>query len=302
MNFKQLECFVKLSETLNFSETANELYMTQPAVTHSIRNLEEELGMPLFVRNKRNVVLTSSGISFYKDAKDILTKTNIAIAKAKKAAKEINPTISIGYYGTFFEFEYLSSVIREFHTRFPNAQLYLHKSDILNKKEELLSNKLDVLFTHSHNCQNYSNIMFQPLLKGYYACIMAKECELAGETKIHVAQLKEVSLIFLNPVQCTPEISELYNEILTSLSCPGLHINYADSPMDGYLMVKAGLGIAVMPNFVFEGNYDVQIIPLEIPEQLTFGIACLKNDTRKEIREFIKCAEECIAGYSLKQM
>ncbi len=294
MNFKQLECFVKLAETLNFSETADLLYMTQPAVTHLIKNLEEELDITLFVRNKRSVTLTPSGMSFYKDVKDILTKTNIAVAKAKKVSKECSPTISIGYYGTFFELEYLPYVIREFHKKLPKVQLYLRKLETLDRKEDLLANKQDILFTQPFQ-KNNPNIVFRPLLKGNYSCILPRNHKLEKESSISIDQLAGSPLIFLNPVQCTHDISELNHKILSGLSTPTPDISYADSPMDGYLMAKSGLGIAIMPSFIFEKDYDVSIVPLDAPIQSTFGIAYLKNDTRPEILQFIECAEQCIA-------
>ena len=59
MNTTQLECFVAVAEHLNFSRASEELKMTQPAVSHQIRTLEEELGVKLFMRTSKNVSLTS---------------------------------------------------------------------------------------------------------------------------------------------------------------------------------------------------------------------------------------------------
>ena len=58
MNTTQLECFVTVAECLNFSKAAVSLKMTQPAVSHQIRSLEEELEVKLFRRTSKNVSLT----------------------------------------------------------------------------------------------------------------------------------------------------------------------------------------------------------------------------------------------------
>ena len=68
MNTTQLECFLAVAEHLNFSRASEELKMTQPAVSHQIRTLEEELGVKLFMRTSKNVSLTSEGIRFLPDA------------------------------------------------------------------------------------------------------------------------------------------------------------------------------------------------------------------------------------------
>ena len=71
MDIKQLECFVSVAKTLNFSQTAQQLYLSQPAVTGQIKSLENELDIILFQRNKRTVKLTSAGYMFYHEVKQI---------------------------------------------------------------------------------------------------------------------------------------------------------------------------------------------------------------------------------------
>ena len=72
MNTIQLECFVAVAEHMNFSRASEELKITQPAVSHQIRTLEEELGVKLFKRTSKSVSLTPEGIQFLPDAELIL--------------------------------------------------------------------------------------------------------------------------------------------------------------------------------------------------------------------------------------
>ena len=62
MNTIQLECFIAVAQHMNFSRAADELKITQPAVSHQIRTLEEELDVKLFKRTSREVALTPEGI------------------------------------------------------------------------------------------------------------------------------------------------------------------------------------------------------------------------------------------------
>ena len=61
MNLNQLEAFVKIANNNSFSQTAKELYLTQPTVSAYISNLEKELGVKLFSRSTKEVVLTEAG-------------------------------------------------------------------------------------------------------------------------------------------------------------------------------------------------------------------------------------------------
>lgn len=81
MNTIQLECFLAVSENLNFARAAEQLHITQPAVTHQIHSLETELNTRLFVRTTRSVELTPAGFAFISDASDILGRTRAAKAR-----------------------------------------------------------------------------------------------------------------------------------------------------------------------------------------------------------------------------
>lgn len=72
MNTIQLECFVTAAEHLSFSKASQVLKITQPAVSHQIQSLEEELDVKLFDRTGRNVSLTPEGFLFLADARLIL--------------------------------------------------------------------------------------------------------------------------------------------------------------------------------------------------------------------------------------
>ena len=77
MNTVQIECFLAVSEHLNFSRASEALKITQPAVSHQIQTLEEELGVKLFKRTSKSVSLTPEGIQFLPDA-ELILKTVIS--------------------------------------------------------------------------------------------------------------------------------------------------------------------------------------------------------------------------------
>ena len=72
MNTTQLECFLAVAETLNFSKAAEMVNISQPAVSHQISSLEAELGVRLFLRTNKSVQLTKEGLIFIGDAETIV--------------------------------------------------------------------------------------------------------------------------------------------------------------------------------------------------------------------------------------
>ena len=81
MNTFQLACFVAVAHTLSFARAAEQLHVTQPAVTHQIKVLEQELGTALFYRSTRSVALTKNGQLFLEDARQILELEHRAKAR-----------------------------------------------------------------------------------------------------------------------------------------------------------------------------------------------------------------------------
>lgn len=78
MNIKQIEYFIDLSTSLSFTKTAQHFYISQTAITKQIHNLEEELGITLFIRDKKKVEITPEGILFLTHAKSIIKEIDIA--------------------------------------------------------------------------------------------------------------------------------------------------------------------------------------------------------------------------------
>ena len=88
MNIKQLEAFVRIVKNKCFSQTAKELYLTQPTVSSYISSLEEDLGVQLFTRTTKEVRTTEEGEKIYLYAKDIVNLSHKILGTFKEEQKE----------------------------------------------------------------------------------------------------------------------------------------------------------------------------------------------------------------------
>ena len=96
MNTTQLECFMAVANFLNFSRAAEQLRITQPAVSHQINTLEDELGTKLFFRTSKNVRLTQAGHLFTQYAGEILKLTGLSKARVSECQETIPQRMGIG--------------------------------------------------------------------------------------------------------------------------------------------------------------------------------------------------------------
>ena len=91
MNTTQLECFMEVANFLNFSRAAERLRITQPAVSHQISTLEDELGVKLFHRTSKSVRLTPAGDLFTQYAGEILKLSRLSKARIKEPPQSEPP-------------------------------------------------------------------------------------------------------------------------------------------------------------------------------------------------------------------
>ena len=289
MHIKQLECFVQLAETLSYSRTAELLYITQPTVTHQINTLEDELGLKLFIRTKRKVELTPAGVSFYNDMKDVLTRTNIAIGKAKHYAHIFKSNISIGYEGNV-EVKKLPDILYAFKNKFPQVHMYLKIAEFKEKRNLFTNNNLDLIFTVKESIADLTGIEYKELFQSKFVCVVPKDHIFALETLISVEDLKDQSLIILDPLKCPAEMARVQKNI--QVQCPDSTVYVSDSALISYTMIKGRLGIAVMPDFVCPEDDSLSIIPMDTADSISYGIAWHKKYDREEIKGFVSITKE----------
>ena len=123
MNTVQLECFVAVAEYLNFSKASRELKITQPAVSHQIQTLEEELGAKLFNRTSKSVTLTPEGSLFLPDAQLIL-KTALT-AKGRLGSRDHFISLELGCHN-YMELNLFPPILKKLSEEFPLLRPNIH--------------------------------------------------------------------------------------------------------------------------------------------------------------------------------
>lgn len=289
MDIKQLECFIHLAENLSFSATAQIMYQSQPAVSSQIKSLETELGVNLFQRTKRRVYLTSAGESFYHDIKEILELLNQAKIKAKYNERKYLSKYTITYEENFLAVKFLSKLVFEFKKIHPEIFLELKVTSFKRKNQLYLENKSDFMFTVYEGIENLPDLIFEQLYVGHYVCVMPKSHELSMHKSIPLKELSEHNLVLLNPINAPEEMKRMFKKIENNVSISSKI--YCDSVFSGYTLVKGGLGIAVMPDFVCLEDREVVVVPISMDEYISYGIAWNKKNTSKAIDDFIKTAK-----------
>ena len=137
MNTTQIECFLAVAQTLNFTQAAKSIFISQQAISKYISNLEEELGVRLFIRRHNEIELTAAGI-YYRDLwNGWLNRIRLTVASCKQMRERMSLTLRVGisiWIDPFGEIDsgfssfrkshpYTTFKVRQYHNRPLIAQL-----------------------------------------------------------------------------------------------------------------------------------------------------------------------------------
>lgn len=150
MEFRHLRCFVTLADELHFGRAAERLAMTQPPLSVSIRQLEEHVGTPLFVRDSKGVRLTAAGHAFRSQAQALLERADLACQLAREVGGGVTGHLRVGVVGSLL-FGGLPQWLREFGASHPGIEVCLIERNSREQLEMLQRGELDLGFVFSRH-------------------------------------------------------------------------------------------------------------------------------------------------------
>ncbi|TSA83153.1 LysR family transcriptional regulator [Deinococcus detaillensis] len=143
MELRHLRHFVALAEEQHFGRAAERVYVVQQALSNSIKNLEDEVGVPLVLRTTRKVQLTPAGKEFLEAARATLGEADKVIERARRAARGEVGRLTLGFVSGLV-FGGLPEVVRTFRQRYPNVSVELRELTAQEQEEGLRSSQLDI--------------------------------------------------------------------------------------------------------------------------------------------------------------
>ena len=284
MNTDHLKCFILVAENLSFARAAEALYISQPAVTKQINALEQELGVTLFIRSTRHVELTSAGMSFYKDAKDIVQKLQMTMDRVK-CQGAVSDSLRIGL-STPAALTYLTPILKRYHAQFPEVRPDI---EILSYKAILsmfLDNKLDVLFYYKENMPQKAGIAFKELEKECFVCLLPKDHPFAVRDSLSIQDLREEAIVASNPLSAPLSMASVQQRLLENH--PAEKVLYCSSIEIAHSMVASGFGISVLPESLSVKSHEYVKVPLEGKNQLSFGVFYYRRNTNSAMKNFVQ--------------
>jgi DNA-binding transcriptional LysR family regulator len=246
MNFYQLVYFRKVAETKSISRAADELLITQPAVSKQVRALEEELGEKLFDRIGKKVFLTKTGQVLLVHADKILRSMEEAKTAVRDLSEECSGELVIGT-SDHISLHRLPGILKSFITSFPKVDLKLrcHRSETI--LEMVGKNLVDLGVITLPKVS--SNLVSKVIWKDPMYLVFPKSHPLAGLKKIRLRDIAGYGMIL--PETGTTTRKEIDAAFTKKRLIPHvtMEVAYIET-IKG--LVKVGLGISVLPDKAVE--------------------------------------------------
>lgn len=285
MNTVQLECFIAVAEHLNFSRASELLRITQPAVSHQIRTLEEELGVKLFKRTSNSVALTSEGIQFLPDA-ELILKT-AASAKERLERHENFIPFEVGCHN-YMELPLLPPILRKLSEEFPLLRPSVRIVPFPSLIGLVENQKLHAAFGIEEG-QKKSSLYFRELYSAPFACVCYPEHPLA-QYKSLTKDMLSGSMVACSPRQISTSVFAVQSRSLSHLSPEQQY--FAESIESVFTLIKARLGYTLYPDVPPARDPGLCYIPVTDLPALPFGIYYRYDNDHPVLKRFLKLCSD----------
>ena len=288
MNLRQMYIFKEVCEELSFTRTAKKLYMTQPAVSHVISDLEKEIGGKLFERIGRKIYLTGTGeILLHKVVRII--ELHEDLENGFKDQEEL-VTIRIGSGITIANF-WLHKWIKEWRQKYERTPLKIQVDSAANIEEKLLNNEIDIALMEGaiHNKQLISHEVSSYEMS--VICSSNHDFAKSGRSEITVEEF------VAQPLLLREKGSAIRDTLDSALLLKHIYVDPMMTSVNSQALiqaVKCDFGISVLPDLlVTQQVKEGDIVKLAIKDMrlLNYNSICYHQDKYlpKPLQWFIDC-------------
>jgi DNA-binding transcriptional LysR family regulator len=272
MDIRQLRYFVEVVRNNGFGRATEVLHVTQPAISRGIKELEEELGHPLLIREPRSVRLTDEGEIFLRHARLVLQQLGNLRSELRDAGTVISGTLRVGLPpvigSTFF-----AEVITSFRARCPQVDLQIVEFGTNEMENALREGMVEIAAAMLP--LNEQEFDIQRFTTDTLVLVVGRKHAFAARREVRVAHLASESLVLLSE-------DFRINDLIRS-AC-GLHgfapdVAGRSSHVDLVIaMVRAGMGVTIFPRSMWNkfARRELVAIPLVEPK-LSYEVALVRH-------------------------
>lgn len=264
MEIKNIEAFLLLSRSLNFTKSAEQMFLSQSAFSRQISRLEEELGCQLFNRTKRIVELTEFGKSFLVYAEKIVSEYNKCMYRLH-CGYEKQSTLRLGMLNDLID-ETFPKILRHFLRENPEIEVKYSDNAMSTLITKLLRDELDCVYTLSYEADRIPELSSYMVRSEFLNVVISKIHPLANRDFLRMEDLSESQFIIIEPD--TYNLGMLHNNYLCQRAGFTPNVSAIVSNVNSLMMlVDSNIGIGLVSETAKKSAPEgVRFLPIESDE------------------------------------
>ena len=248
-----MRCLVRASETLNYSQTAREMYISQSAVTQQVSSAETEFNVKIFEKDGKKIRLTEAGSIIVSGLRNILSTYDSTLVQAQRVNQMTNE-LRIGYHGPM-NWGTFPALLAEFKEQMPQIRLSVCTDHWVVLVHDLNQGLLDLVFTEAKEMEQYPQLSSEFLFQDIPCICMSTKNPLCEKTVLYPCDLAGENLIMTNSMQPSISMSTVY-EGLTSCGIDMGNAQFVNQLQIAVTMAAANIGITFIPSSFKVNEYS----------------------------------------------
>lgn len=286
---KQMDFVLELSRTLNFNRAAENLFISQPALSYQIKMLEEEVGFRIFCRKGKSVQLTPAGAQFVMSLQNIRTELQRAVEQGQTFSSRYTSSISIGVSVRSMLLRLPDALVRFAETH-PSTEVVPY-FQYYGMYDSFLRGERDILFALYERICRYPELKFHPLYTSRIYLITEHSDPLCQKEMVYEEDLAGRTLMIgggsPNALRAVQQ-RVMKNVQVNCLSSPD-----HDSTLTN---VAAHRGVCLAPGFLNDGSGLFAWTPFDCEECIPCVLCTHGADEREEVLDFVRTLQALYSG------
>ena len=284
LELRHFNYFLAVAEELHFRKAAERLYISQPGLSRQIRQMEQIIGASLFVRNKRNVALTTAGEYLKKELDFILNHIDFTLKQTRLMDAGGEGEIRVGFLGSAMQ-SVIPKLLVKVDKEFPGIQFSLEELSNNLQVEAIQKDQLDLGFVRLARVPD--GMELKPVFTDTFSVALPMEYNLNKDNFTSIAQVAKENFILFS----SDYSSLYYDKIMSICEDKGFTPRVTHKSVHAqtiFKLVESGLGIAIIPTSLQYG-FDMRVKFLAIPDipQRAILSAIWKADNRNPALQHI---------------
>ena len=286
MHHLQIDYFTAVATNLSFTKTSEELYVSQPAISRQISQLEKELGTRLFTRNNQKTELTEAGklyFELFSRYKADLINTKVEVDRILGRKRGV---ICVGFLEGWDLFGIIPPMIERFNAVFPDTEVVINCCGVKELATSLLNGSMDIIVTMNNSVNMFREFKVTEVAELDKILIFSAAHPLAGKSSLTLRDFRDD--IFIAPWQI---VDKMIIEAITSYTRPYGFIpklRFVKNHESTITCVRNNMGVAIVDEWVWaKGAEDIRWIPFRAKDIVSIARMSARESEQNNLMEKI---------------